>query len=62
MKNTKQERNKNEWDKCQLNLVCENINDGNNGNDERNINLDCPASSLGNRDVHNINGKKIGTI
>ena len=31
----------------------ENKNDGYNGNDERNINLDCPASNLGNRDVHN---------
>ena len=31
----------------------ENINDGINGNDERNINLDCPASNLGNRDVRN---------
>ena len=30
----------------------ENKNDVNNGNDKRNINLDCPASSLGNRDVH----------
>ena len=33
-----------------------NIYDGNNGNDKRNINLDCPASSLGNRDVHDIDG------
>ena len=31
----------------------ENINDWNNGNDKRNINFDCPASNLGNRDVHN---------
>lgn len=43
MNKIKQDRNKN----------IKNIYDENNGNDERNINLDCPASNLGNRDVHN---------
>ena len=33
---------------------CENKMENKN---ERNLNLDCPASSLGNRDVHDIDGK-----
>lgn len=43
MNKIKQDRNKN----------IKNIYDENNRNDERNINLDCPASNLGNRDVRN---------
>ena len=43
MNKIKQDRNKN----------IKNIYDENNGNDERNLNIDCPASSLGNRDVRN---------